>query len=241
MNIRHHRIRTLVKTDHRTLRVIRLGVQLQHRLHSPNKVRRHLRQTPLLLLPRLERVFFSVRRTVSSEMVATTPNSISRSASSCIVQHSRPSGGALQASAIRNASCLVSSLRWAPGRGRSVRAACSPSSAKRLRILRTVWGLILRASAMAGSVLPSSERRRMRARVRVRALACPLRSRVLRSLRSSSFSRTPSCFGLLVVWFLRAKCRGEMIPHKNRVVNYYPLREIVNAILYVLKTGCQVS
>jgi len=32
-----------------------------------------------------------------------------------------------------------------------------------------------------------------------------------------------------------------MIPHKNRVVNYYPLREIVNAILYVLKTGCQVS
>ena len=61
----------------------------------------------------------------------------------------------------------------------------------------------------------------MRARVRVRALACPLRSRVLRSLRSSSFSRTPSCFGLLVVWFVRAKCRGEIIPHKNRVVNYY--------------------
>ena len=69
---------------------------------------------------------------------------------------------------------------------------------------------------MAGSVLPSSERRRMRARVRVRALACPLRSRVLRSLRSSSFSRTPSCFGLLVVWFVRAKCHGERIPHKKQ-------------------------
>jgi len=41
-----------------------------------------------------------------------------------------------------------------------------------------------------------------------------------------------------MVWFLRAKCHGEMIPHKNRVVNYYPLREIVNAILYALKTGC---
>jgi hypothetical protein len=149
-------------------------------------------------------------------MVATTPNSISRSASSCIVQHSRPSGGALQASAIRNASCLVSSLRWAPGRGRSVSAACSPSSAKRLRMLRTVWGLTLRVSAMAGSVLPSSERRRMRARVRVRALACPLRSRVLRSLRSSSFSRTTSCFCLLVVWFVRAKCHGERIPHKKQ-------------------------
>jgi hypothetical protein len=69
---------------------------------------------------------------------------------------------------------------------------------------------------MAGSVLPSSERRRMRARVRVRALACPLRSRVWRSLRSSSFSRTPSCFGLLVVWFFRAQCHGERIPHKKQ-------------------------
>jgi len=59
VNIRHHRIWTLVKTDHRTLRVIRLGIHLQHRLHSPDKVRRHLRQTPLLLLPRLERVFLA--------------------------------------------------------------------------------------------------------------------------------------------------------------------------------------
>jgi len=190
VNSCHHRIGTLIKTNHRTLWGIRLGIHLQHRLLSPNQVRRHLRQTPLLLLPRLERVCFCVQRTVSSEIVATTPNSISSSASNCIVPHSRPSGGALQASAIRNASCLVSSLRWAPGRGRSVRAACSPSSAKRLRMLRTVCGLSLRASAMAGSVLLSSERRRMRARVRVRALACPLRSRVLRSLRSSSFSRT---------------------------------------------------
>ena len=47
----------LVETDHRPLRVIRLGVQIQDILHGGHEVGAHLRNTPLLLLPRLEGVF----------------------------------------------------------------------------------------------------------------------------------------------------------------------------------------
>jgi hypothetical protein len=171
--IRQQLIRPFVHTDHWPLGIIGFGVQVEHIFHPPEELRGDLSDAPLLLLPGLEIVFFNTRRTVSSEMDSTTPSSTSRSAKSCIVQCSRPSGGALQARATRKASCLPSSLGCAPGRGRSCRAASNPSSANRLRMFRTVWGVTWSTSAMKRSVFPAAERSRMRARVSIRALAAP--------------------------------------------------------------------
>src|SRR4051794_17589150 len=81
----------LVKAHTRTLGILRLGIQIQHILHMINKFGTHGRDDPLLDLPGLENVFLSVRRTVSSEMVSTTCNATSSSASSCIVQRACPS------------------------------------------------------------------------------------------------------------------------------------------------------
>lgn len=105
-NIHQQLTRPLVKTDHRTPRIIRLGIQVQHIFHPPNKIRCHLRNAASFLLPGFDLFFFSTRQTVSSEMQSTTFSSTSLSARSCIVQCSRPCGGSLQASAIHKASCF---------------------------------------------------------------------------------------------------------------------------------------
>jgi hypothetical protein len=173
LDIRHQLRRPFVTADDRSSWVVRFGVPVQPIFHAPEEVRSNLSKAPLLLLPGLKVVFFNTRRTVSSEMDSTTPSSTSRSAKSCIVQCSRPSGGALQARATRKASCLPSSLGCAPGRGRSCRAASNPSSANRLRMFRTVWGVTWSTSAIKRSVFPAAERSRMRARVSIRALAAP--------------------------------------------------------------------
>src|SRR5262249_21647311 len=76
----------LVKVDFRALRVIGGGIQIQHLFHGRDELATDSRNTPLLFQPRLELVFLSVRRTVSSEIVSTTFNSTNRSASNCIVQ-----------------------------------------------------------------------------------------------------------------------------------------------------------
>src|SRR5262249_42492137 len=151
----------LVKAHARTLGIFRLGIQIQHILHMIDKFGTHGRDDPLLDLPRLKNVFLSVRRTVSSEMVSTTSNATSSSASSCIVQRACPSGAALQAVAIRRASCLASSARLPPGRGRSVSAPSRLPSTKRWRVRSTVVRWICSAVAIAWSVAPSSACKRM--------------------------------------------------------------------------------
>ena len=89
-----------VETDHRPLRVVEFGIQVQHILHSGHEVRAHLGDAQLCLLPRLERVFFRCSRTVSWDNDSTALNSTIRSASRRSFQWSWPSGAGLQARAI---------------------------------------------------------------------------------------------------------------------------------------------
>src|SRR5215510_4091162 len=63
---------TVIKTDLGTPYIIWLGIQIQHILHVPDKVRTYAGNTPFFALPRLEIVFFSTRRTVSSETASTS-------------------------------------------------------------------------------------------------------------------------------------------------------------------------
>ena len=56
-----------IKVDLGTSRIIGLRVDLQHVFHHRDKVGTHLRNTPLLLQPRLEVTFFKTRRTLSYE------------------------------------------------------------------------------------------------------------------------------------------------------------------------------
>src|SRR6185437_14171264 len=93
--------RVLVDTDDRPLGIEGLGIEVEQVFHPGHEQGTHLRDAPLLLLPRLEGVFLRVRRTVSSEMEVTTANSTSRSAKRCMVQVVRPLGGSLQANATR--------------------------------------------------------------------------------------------------------------------------------------------
>ena len=144
------------KTDHGMVRVVVCVVQVQHVLHSSHELPAHLRDAPLLLLPRLEFVFLSIWRTVSREMLSANPIATTLSASSWIVQSACPSGASLHAMAIRCASCLPSNLRFCPGRGRSLSALSSSSFTNRVRTRPTVDALINRPLAMSRSVMPSS-------------------------------------------------------------------------------------
>lgn len=83
----------LIKTDDRALRIVGLGIKIENIFHPPDKIGPHLGDAPMLLAPRLQSVFFSVRRTVSSLTAATTWSATSRSASNCMVQRAYPSGG----------------------------------------------------------------------------------------------------------------------------------------------------
>src|SRR5215203_905513 len=127
-----------VKADHRILGIVLLGIQIKHIFHAPDKLGTDARNAPFFLAPRLHIVFLSVRRTVSSEIAWTSLSSMSLSASNCIVHCLRSSGGVLQAQATSVASALPSSLGVPPGRERSVRAASTPPSTKRLRMRSTV-------------------------------------------------------------------------------------------------------
>src|SRR5581483_3349936 len=92
--------RPLVEADHWTTWVVALGVQVEDVFHGGYKGWTHFRDAPVLLEPRFEPVFLSVRRTASSEMAGTTRRTTNSSASSCIVHEVRPSGGLLHAKAI---------------------------------------------------------------------------------------------------------------------------------------------
>ena len=163
----------LVETDHGMVRVVVCVVQVQHVLHSSHELPAHLRDAPLLLLPRLEFVFLSIWRTVSREMLSANPIATTLSASSWIVQSACPSGASLHAMAIRCASCLPSNLRFCPGRGRSLSALSSSSFTNRVRTRPTVDALINRPLAMSRSVMPSSAFSNTSARLTLRAEVSP--------------------------------------------------------------------
>src|SRR6266699_231242 len=172
----------------------RARIQIQHVFHPPDESTPYPWNAPLLLLPRFKPFFFSVRRTVSSEISSTMRSWTRRSASSCIVHFTRPSGGALQVNAIRYASCFSSKVGLTPGRGRSLSAQSSPPSTYFLRVRSTVERPTSRTVTISASCFPSSANRRIGARARVRAAICPFLVSVRSLARSSSLSFTRYCF-----------------------------------------------
>ena len=86
----------LIQADHRAQRIIRTLIYIQNVLHPRYKLRPWFWDAPLLFLPRLKFVFFSVSMTAVSEMLSTTPSRTSSSAISCSVHRSRPSGASEQ-------------------------------------------------------------------------------------------------------------------------------------------------
>src|SRR4029450_2060888 len=183
----------LIKIDLRALRIIGLGIQVQHVFHGRHKLPAHLRQTPLLMLPGLEGVFLRIWRTVSRAIESTKPNSTAWSASNCRVQWGWPVGAGVQATAMRWASCLPLSLHRPPGRGRSL-SASKFSSTKRWRVRSTVATPTLSARVISSSVRPSSAWSKMRARVSLRALPLPRWIRCSNVVRSSAVSSTTYFF-----------------------------------------------
>src|SRR5487761_892458 len=180
----------LVEADLRGARVIRLGIQIEHVFHAPDVFPTDLWDAPRASKPGLQVPLFRVRRTVSSETASMTPSVTNWSARSCIVQQWRPSGGCVQASAMRNASCLPSSLDWPPGRGCSERAASKPSSTKRWRVRSTVAWPACSIAAMTRSGWPSSASSKVCARRTRRAAALPLPVSASNWARSSSVRST---------------------------------------------------
>ena len=86
----------LIETDHWTVWVMVLVVQVQHILHPSHELPTHFGNAPLLPLPRLEFVFFSIWRTVSGEMLSENPIATTLPASSRSDHRVCPSGAALQ-------------------------------------------------------------------------------------------------------------------------------------------------
>ena len=119
------------------------------------------------------------------------------------VQDSRSFGASLHAKAISAASCVASSFEAAPGRGRSCKAASSPSSEQRFRMLPTVDAEVLRAVQISASCLPWSSLRRILALVMTRALCVPERVIWLSVVRSVSVS--------WIGYFLRLTARVFML------------------------------
>src|SRR6188474_3785034 len=92
-------LRGLIEADGRAGRIVRLGIEVEHVLHARDELGADGRDHPLLLEPRLELVLLRSSRIASSVMSGTISSSISLSASICIDQRCRPSGGFVQASA----------------------------------------------------------------------------------------------------------------------------------------------
>src|SRR5437588_12290661 len=107
----------LIHADLRMGGIIRTRVDREHIFHMIHKVGVGLRRnTPALLQPRLEFVFFNTCRIVSWLTLSTISSSTTFSRTSRRLQRSTPSGFGPQSSATRCASASPSSLRfW--GRG----------------------------------------------------------------------------------------------------------------------------
>src|SRR5579871_1802552 len=180
----------LIEAHDRVQRVIRPGIQRQQMLHLTQKKRSDLGNTPALDLPRLQVVFLSASRTVSGEIPATMPSFSNCAAKSSSVQRACPCGGWLHATATRWACCCSFSFGSGLGLALSSRAACKPSSTKRLRVLRTLSSWIYSKSLISRSVLPSSLLSRMCARRITAALFCPLLTTANNFWRSFEVSLT---------------------------------------------------
>lgn len=119
---------------------------------------------------------------VLGEIFVTKPNSTAFCASKRTVQWSCPSGAGLQATAIRWAVCKPESALRRCCCTLSCKTASSPPCAKRRRTFVTVASHTSKAAASSAVLHPSADLRRMRARVRVRALALPRCTKVSRVL-----------------------------------------------------------
>ena len=71
-NFADHLVRAFVEAHTRALRIVGLRIEIKHILHVPDEVWADRWDAPLFPQPGLQCVFFSVRRTVSSEMESTT-------------------------------------------------------------------------------------------------------------------------------------------------------------------------
>ena len=166
--------------------------------------------TPLFSQPGLELIFLSVVRMVSCETLSTCPKRTNRSLSKRKLQTFLPSGGALQANAIKCASASPSKACWYSLSGflRS-NVACNPFSTKLLRTFSTVTGVMLNAAQICsyfhfGPAALLSDLSRICARVTLRAGAFPEEVSFSRCCRSSSVNSMivflvhgllPSCCG----------------------------------------------
>src|SRR6478672_12656448 len=102
-------------------RVQRPDIDIQHILHLCHKGSIGLgRNTPFLVHPRFELVFFRSCRTVSGASVSRSVRSTNLSLSKRKVQRLWPSGGGLQVRATRCASWWPSTLRTRGGDRKSV-------------------------------------------------------------------------------------------------------------------------
>jgi hypothetical protein len=155
----------------------------------------------VFVLPGLEFVFFSSSWMVLGEMLFTNPNSMAFCASKRTVQWSCPSGDGLQATAIRWADCKpVRALRRCCCT-LSCKTASSPPWANRPRTFVTVASQVSKAEARAAVLHPSADLSRIRARVKVRALALPRCTKVSRVVRSSLVKVTTGCCGMALLRF----------------------------------------
>src|SRR4051794_35208795 len=182
--------RALVETDDRPLRVGRLGIQVKHILHSRDIFAVDLRNAPHVTSPRLEVV---LGQTPPDRLARHRAWSVSRTispASRSSVQRLRPAGGLEQAAATSSAVSFPDSLRAAPGRASSLRAASRLPSTKRRLVRYTVEPPTETTRAISSSPTPASAARRICARLSLRAACLPPPSIAVSWARSASSSST---------------------------------------------------
>src|SRR5260370_2330777 len=192
-----------IQTDVWTLLIVGTRVDLQDIFHMVDKGAIGLWwNAPLPLQPWFECVFFNTCRTVSWLTLSTISSSTSLSATKRILQRSYPCGGWPHISATRCASCSPSSLRFSGrgGCGRRLSAAAKPPCAKLWRARHTVDSPTSRASWICrldqrGPCGPLSALSKIRARVILRAGACP-------ALISASRSRRCSAVKTMLFFFM---------------------------------------
>lgn len=152
-HVRQQLLGTFFKADARHLGIGGPGIQIQDVFHAPDELASYRGNTPLLLLPGFEDIFFSVRRTVSSEISSTMPTCTNRSATKCIVHFTWPLG-VLQARAFSYASCFSASFCLTPGRRCSLRAESNLPSAYFLCVRYTLERPTPKAAIMSASCSP---------------------------------------------------------------------------------------
>ena len=93
-----------IKTNQWAFGIIGLFIQVEHTFHASHVFGAGFRDAPHALLPGLQFVFLSVKRTVSCEILSTIPSSTNLPASNHTVQWSCPACAWLQAMEINWAS-----------------------------------------------------------------------------------------------------------------------------------------